>query len=77
MLTINPQKRITLDDALSHPWMMRYVPDVWSTLHTLISFFPFRPSQLASQSVATLADKLTESLRHTGDLELANPSLQK
>ncbi|KAF7760630.1 hypothetical protein Agabi119p4_10039 [Agaricus bisporus var. burnettii] len=57
MLTIDPQKRLTLGDVLSHPWVMRQ-------------------SQLASQSVATLADKLTESLRKIGDLELANPALQ-
>jgi|SRR6266576_2024054 len=36
-----------------------------------------RPSQLANDSPMTLADKLTESLRKNGDLELASPNLQR
>lgn len=35
-----------------------------------------RSSQLTSQSVIKLAEKLTEPLRTTGDLDLANPILQ-
>ncbi|EKM76676.1 hypothetical protein AGABI1DRAFT_122426 [Agaricus bisporus var. burnettii JB137-S8] len=57
MLTVNPDKRMILDEVVSHLWVSR-------------------PSQLASQSVSTLADKLTESLRKMGDLELVNPPLQ-
>ncbi|KAF9445891.1 CAMK/CAMKL/CHK1 protein kinase [Macrolepiota fuliginosa MF-IS2] len=58
MLTIDPNKRMTLNSIQADPWVMR-------------------PSQLASQSVVTLADKLTESLRKAGDLELANPNIQR
>ncbi|KAF8625648.1 hypothetical protein AX15_005269 [Amanita polypyramis BW_CC] len=36
-----------------------------------------RPSQLANESPFTLADKLTQSLRQNGDLELASPDLQQ
>lgn len=40
-------------------------------------FWPLaRPSQLISQNVVALAEKLTESLRTIGDLELANPISQ-
>jgi len=34
-----------------------------------------RPSQLANQGFSALADKLTESLRESGDLGLAAPNL--
>ncbi|PFH47274.1 hypothetical protein AMATHDRAFT_67963 [Amanita thiersii Skay4041] len=36
-----------------------------------------RPSQLASQGMMVIADKLTENLRTTGDLGLASPNLEK
>ncbi|KAF8632479.1 hypothetical protein AX17_004829 [Amanita inopinata Kibby_2008] len=36
-----------------------------------------RPSQLENEGVATLADKLTESLRKNGDLDLASPDFQR
>ncbi|EIN05436.1 CAMK/CAMKL/CHK1 protein kinase [Punctularia strigosozonata HHB-11173 SS5] len=55
MLTINPNRRMTLDDVACHEWCTR-------------------PSQLAGKSAAQLAECLTESLRATGDLEIATPS---
>lgn len=35
----------------------------------------FRPSQLAQEGVAALAEKLTASLRMNGDMALATPNL--
>ena len=35
-----------------------------------------RLSQIASQGPVALAEKLTQSLREQGDLELANPELE-
>ncbi|KAI0300081.1 CAMK/CAMKL/CHK1 protein kinase [Multifurca ochricompacta] len=51
LLTISPQDRMTLADALQHPWALTQ-------------------SQLASQGPVALAEKLTQSLRNTGDLDL-------
>ncbi|KAJ3826408.1 kinase-like domain-containing protein [Lentinula raphanica] len=55
LLTIDPRKRMTLPEAMQHPWCIR-------------------ASQLARQSPAVLADKLTESLRATGDMDYVLPA---
>ena len=34
-----------------------------------------RPSQIAHKGSAVIADKLTENLRQTGDLEMASPDI--
>jgi serine/threonine-protein kinase CHEK1 len=81
ILTIDPRRRMTLDDVASHPWCHRYAPYPPSTLSLLpppssLSFsdFSFRPSQLAGQGALQLAERLTASLRATGDLEIATPA---
>jgi serine/threonine-protein kinase Chk1 len=74
MLTIDPAKRMTLNDVHAHTWVMRQV--FFNSSHLLPSLPLHRPSQLASRGVVELAEKLTESLRQTGDLELANPVLK-
>ncbi|KAL1743478.1 kinase-like domain-containing protein [Schizophyllum fasciatum] len=58
LLEVDPARRMTLDDAWSHPWCMR-------------------TSQLASEGPEALADRITQSLRDTGDLDLAAPDFSR
>ncbi|KAF9482952.1 CAMK CAMKL CHK1 protein kinase [Pholiota conissans] len=54
MLTVDPEKRMTLDAVAAHPWCMRQ-------------------SQLASQGLAELASRLTESIHQNGEMNYAAP----
>ena len=74
MLTVDPRDRFTLPDVFQHPWCLRYFNS--SGHHLLYShrLTDCRPSQLANQGFARLADKLTESIRENGDLGLATPN---
>ncbi|PPQ70460.1 hypothetical protein CVT26_013906 [Gymnopilus dilepis] len=55
MLTVDPDIRMTLQDAFQHPWCTRQ-------------------SQLTGRP-GELAQRLAQSLRDNGDLDLANPNL--
>jgi len=73
LLTVNPQDRMTLADAFQHPWVLTYVlPCAPSRRLSDVH----RQSQLASQGPVALAERLTESLRNTGDLDLVEIDLQ-
>lgn len=76
LLTVDPTKRMTLADVYQHPWCLRWV--IWMEYNSLEPYYwPSKsnsPSQLAQQGVQVLADKLTESLRMTGDLGYATPA---
>ena len=76
MLTVNPQERMSISDVFQHPWSSRYASGFESLALSNIMRIN-RPSQLANDSPMTLADKLTESLRKNGDLELASLNLQR
>ncbi|THH28610.1 hypothetical protein EUX98_g5584 [Antrodiella citrinella] len=72
-----------------HPWsdfgnsvlslltgMLAIDPETRMTLSEIFGHpWMMRPSQLANKGVAAIADKLTENLRHTGDLEMASPDV--
>ena len=74
LLAVDPQDRLTLAGAFQHPWVLTYVLQL--VTGQLILFFINRQSQLASQGPQALAEKLTESLRNTGDLDLVEIDLQ-
>jgi len=40
-----------------------------------LPYIVYSPSQLRQQGANVLADKLTESLRQSGDLDLASPNI--
>ncbi|KAL1757242.1 kinase-like domain-containing protein, partial [Schizophyllum commune] len=58
LLEVDPNERMTLDEAWEHPWCRR-------------------TSQLASQGPQMLADKITQSLRDNGDMDLAAPDFSR
>lgn len=67
---------MTLADVYQHPWCLRYMLCLryYHLGSLLLPFKSGRPSQLAQQGVQELADKLTESLRMTGDLGYTMPA---
>ncbi|KAF8190055.1 kinase-like domain-containing protein [Pholiota molesta] len=54
MLTLDPAKRLTLDDVAAHPWCMRQ-------------------SQLASEGLVELANRLTQSIHDNGEMNYSAP----
>ena len=70
ILDVNPAERMKLPDIMSHPWCVRYLFDLRSVYCNSRSF---RPSQVAKDSGAVLAQKLTQSLRANGDIGYMDP----
>ena len=76
LLEVDPNERMTLDEAWEHPWCRRYALSLYRIpLHLLIQ--TRRTSQLASQGPQMLADKITQSLRDNGDMDLAAPDFSR
>ena len=76
LLEVDPNERMTLDEAWEHPWCRRYALSLhYISLHLLIH--TRRTSQLASQGPQMLADKITQSLRDNGDMDLAAPDFSR
>jgi hypothetical protein len=70
MLNINPDERLTIAGALRHSWVSRSVR-CYSL--SVLNLTQDRASQVANQGPIVLAQRLTQSLRNTGDLEIATP----
>lgn len=71
MLTLDPAERISIPDIMSHHWYSRCVDkcDIFLALPYDVS----SQSQIAHGGHATLADRLTQSLRQTGDMGVIDP----
>jgi len=64
---------MTFDDILRHPWFIRYNYLICSIIPNI--YRHIRPSQLAERGdPVELAQRLTQSLRDNGELNLAAPN---
>ena len=76
MLTVDPEERIKLSDVLEDPWFDRFARDVCTLrLLDIHCLRLSRPSQFANRDGFACAQMLTEGMRQSGDMDIANPDL--
>lgn len=79
LLTIEPEKRILVNDVPNHPWCMTWVLPRSCCRLFFNSLFPRRdsvdprPSQLTREQ---LPEALTQGLRSTGMMAVADPTFR-